>query len=413
MIDLSVIRSLRLPSFQARLRPFFLACFCLMLSLSLGLIASLQFVRASAATESQKVLPELKISPNPILLLDVESGNVLYQRDANRKWYPASLTKLMTAYVIFKAIETGEISEDSVLTVSKHALSYPPAKMGFPVGTQLTVGNAIRMMIVKSANDIAAALAERVGGSEAGFAARMNAEAQRLGMHASHFVNANGLYASGHVSSARDMALIARQLLVEYPQYSYLFQIPAIRHGKTVLRSYNTLLERFRGANGMKTGFVCASGYNIVATARRNGRQLLAVVMGAPNSQIRAETAAFLLTEGFQRQDMSAGAGVSIAQEAAFGPISAVADMSPVVCPNGQVKWSPQVKYSSSYLTPRIKLMEPVRVYAGVRSAEQPVILPRSLEQLPLYAPRQKAGIPVKQQKGSNVRLAELPRAKP
>ena len=194
----------------------------------------------------------MKSPPIPLLLMDVATGNVLYQRDANKKWYPASLTKLMTAYVLFKALESGEISEDSVLKISEHALSYPPAKMGFPVGTELTVGNAIRMMIVKSANDIAAALAERLAGSEAAFADRMNEQARRLGMHASHFKNANGLFLSGHVSSARDMALLARQILIEFPQYRTLFQIPAIRHGKRVLRSYNSLLEHFRGANGMK-----------------------------------------------------------------------------------------------------------------------------------------------------------------
>ena len=368
---------------------------------------------ANAAGSGQKALPEVEISQNPLLLMDVATGNVLYQRDANKKWYPASLTKLMTAYVIFKAIEAGEISEDSVLSISKHALSYPPAKMGFPVGTNLTVGNALRMMIVKSANDIAAALAERVGGSEAGFADRMNAEAQRLGMHASHFVNANGLYASGHISSARDMALLARQIMIEFPQYRTLFQIPAIRHGKTVLRSYNTLLEHFRGANGMKTGFVCASGYNIVASATRSGRQLIAVVMGAPNSQIRAETAAFLLSEGFGRPDMRSGAGVPITQEAAFGPISSVGNMRSEVCPNGQVKWNPQVKYGNSYLSARFSLMDPVRVYVGQRSVERPVVLPPNLAQLPLYAPREKAALPLKHQTGDLIKLAQLPRAKP
>lgn len=407
MIDLSVIRCLRLPIKRAVCRPFFLAF------LMLAAVFHAQLALANAAANGQNNLPDLEISSNPLLLMDVATGNVLYQRDANKKWYPASLTKLMSAYVIFKAIEAGEISEDSVLTVSKHALSYPPSKMGLPVGTKLTVGNALRMMLVKSANDIAAALAERVAGSEPAFAKRMNAEAQRLGMHASHFVNANGLYASGHISSARDMALVARQLLVEFPQYRTLFQIPAIRHGKKVLRSYNTLLEHFRGANGMKTGFVCASGYNIVASATRGGRQLLAVVMGAPNAQIRAETAAFLLSEGFRRQDMRSGAGVPITQEAAFGPITSAGNMRSVVCPNGQVKWNPKVKYSSSYLSPRFKLMEPVRVYAGVRSVERPVILPHMLPQLPLSAPREKSVLPLKQQKGSLIKLVQMPRSKP
>ncbi|WP_319496432.1 D-alanyl-D-alanine carboxypeptidase family protein [uncultured Cohaesibacter sp.] len=412
MIDLIVIRRRYSLVRRAVFRPL-VTSFLLVLAVVQAQVA---WANASGANggSSQAPRPELELSQNPMLLMDVATGNVLYQKNANQKWYPASLTKLMTAYVIFRAIETGEISEDSVLTVSEHALSYPPAKMGLPVGTKLTVGNALRMMLVKSANDIAAALAERVGGSEAGFAERMNAEAQRLGMHASHFVNANGLYASGHVSSARDMAVVARQILIEFPQYSTLFQIPAIRHGKRVLRSYNTLLEHFRGANGMKTGFVCASGYNIVGAATRNGRQLMAVVMGAPTSQIRAETAAFLLTEGFERQDMRAGAGVPITQETAFGPISSVGDMRSQVCPNGQVKWTPEVKYNVSYLSTRFKLMDPVQVYAGVRSVEQPVILPPSLPHLPQFAPKEKiAAQPIKQQKGDVIRLAQLPRPKP
>nr|WP_321455653.1 D-alanyl-D-alanine carboxypeptidase family protein [uncultured Cohaesibacter sp.] len=406
MIDLFVIRSQYLTASRV-VRRFILSALFALLA-----VLHIQLALANAAA-TQKELPDLEISPNPLLLMDVATGNVLYQRDANKKWYPASLTKLMTAYVLFKALESGEISEDSVLKISEHALSYPPAKMGFPVGTELTVGNAVRMMIVKSANDIAAALAERLAGSEAAFADRMNEQARRLGMHASHFKNANGLFLSGHVSSARDMALLARQILIEFPQYRTLFQIPAIRHGKRVLRSYNSLLEHFRGANGMKTGFVCASGYNIVATATRGGRQLLAVVMGAPNSQIRAETAAFLLTEGFERQDMRQGAGVPITQEAAFGPISPVGNMGPAVCPNGQVKWSPTVKYSRSYLSPRFKLMDPVQVYAGVHKVERPVILPQSLPQLPLQAPRQKAQLPIRQQQGDVIRLAQFPRPKP
>ncbi|WP_316862981.1 D-alanyl-D-alanine carboxypeptidase family protein [uncultured Cohaesibacter sp.] len=368
---------------------------------------------AAAKETKAEPLPDLTLSPNPMLLLDVDTGNVLYQQEANRKWYPASLTKLMTAYIAFRALESGELSEDSVLTVSEHALAYPPAKMGFPVGTQLTVANALRMVLVKSANDIAAALGERISGSEAAFANRMNAEAARLGMSATHFVNANGLYDRRQTSSARDLALLARHILLEFPQYRFLFQIPAIRHGKRVLRSYNTLLEQFRGSNGMKTGFVCASGYNIVASAKRGGRQLIAVVLGAPNSQIRAETAAFLLTQGFSRKDMARGTGVSVANGAAFGPVRSAKDLRSDICPNGQVKWTPTVTFKNSYLSPRFKLMDPVRVYVGVQKTLKPVLLPDTLAQLPQLGPKAKSVLPLKAQKGTLIHLAQLPKPKP
>ena len=369
--------------------------------------------KKTPAKQPPKPRPELVISPNPVVLMDVQTGNVLYHQDANRKWYPASLTKLMTAYVTFRAIEAGEISEESALSISEHALAYPASKMGFRVGTQLTVGNALKMVIVKSANDIAAALGERISGSEAAFADRMNREAARLGMTATRFINANGLYSPLQTSSARDMAILTRQILLEFPQHRPLFQIPAIRHGKRVLRSYNKLLETFSGTDGMKTGFVCSSGYNIVASATRNERQLVAVVLGAPNPQIRAESAAFLLSQGFDRADMSGGAGVPIVNEAAFGARAEPEDMRPEICPRGAPRWAGYIKYKTSYLEPRFRLMDPVRVYAGI--SRKRIVLPEQLAQLPLQGPREKIA-PIKdltEQKGQFIRLAQLPRPKP
>ena len=366
--------------------------------------------KKTAQKQTDKPQPELVISSNPVVLMDVETGNILYHQDANRKWYPASLTKLMTAYVTFRALDAGEISEESSLRISEHALAYPASKMGFRVGTQVTVGNALKMVIVKSANDIAAALGERISGSEAAFAERMNQEAVRLGMTATHFINANGLYSPLQTSSARDMAILTRQILLEFPQHRTLFQIPAIRHGKRILRSYNKLLETFRGADGMKTGFVCSSGYNIVASATRDERQLVAVVLGAPNPQIRAETAAFLLSQGFGRDDMSAGAGVPIIYEAAFGARAEPEDLRPEICPRGSPRWVGRVNYKTSYLDERFKLMDPVRVYAGI--SRKRIELPEHMAQLPLEGPREKIE-PLKDEDGRFIRLAQLPRPKP
>jgi D-alanyl-D-alanine carboxypeptidase len=233
------------------------------------------------------------------IVIDQASGGVLAEKDAGKPWYPASITKLMTAYVTFKALRSGTMKPSTPVTVSANALKEPPSKMGFPVGTTMTLDNALKMMLVKSANDIAVAVAETVGGSEAGFVQRMNAEAKRLGMNSTHFANPNGLPDSGHVTTARDMALLARTIWSEFPEQRELFRISAIRSGGRVLRTHNSLIERYRGASGMKTGFICASGFNVVATATRNGKSLIAVVLGSETARERTELAAKLLDAGF------------------------------------------------------------------------------------------------------------------
>ena len=241
------------------------------------------------------------------VLVDVTSGTVLDSRQPDHLWQPASLTKLMTVYLTFSALKSGKLTLTSPVKISAHALAQAPAKMGFSVGTILNVDNALKMTIVKSANDIAMALAETVGGSESGFVAMMNAEAQRLGMTATHYDNPNGLPDDGQLTTARDLAVLARAVWLDFPEYRYLFGIPAIRAGKRILRSQNKLLEQYHGTNGMKTGFVCASGFNMVASANRFGRQLMVVVLGAGSSGDRAEMAAGLLNQGFG--NLFAGAG--------------------------------------------------------------------------------------------------------
>jgi D-alanyl-D-alanine carboxypeptidase len=173
--------------------------------------------------------------------------------------------------------------------------------MGFPVGTQVTVDNAIKTMMVKSANDMAVVLAEGIGGSVEAFAQQMTETAHRLGMTESNFVNPNGLPDDGQIVSARDLAILARALIREFPEYNAYWHIPAIKYGRRVVRNYNPLLGRYAGADGMKTGFICSSGFNLVATATRNNRQLIAVVLGAPTSAARAQKAAELLESGFMR----------------------------------------------------------------------------------------------------------------
>src|SRR5215470_7668291 len=233
------------------------------------------------------------------ILVDVETGQVLHAENATMPWYPASITKIMTTYATLRAVKEGRITLDKLLVVSPNALAQAPVKMGFPVGTTITVDNALKMLLVKSANDMAVVLAEGVGGSIENFADIMNGHAQRLGMTQSHFVNPNGLPADEQVVSARDMAILARAAIREFPEYDYYWHLPGIRFGKKVLRNYNTLIGRYPGADGMKTGFICASGFNLVATATRDNRRLIAVVLGAPSSAGRAIHAAQLLERGF------------------------------------------------------------------------------------------------------------------
>ncbi len=240
-----------------------------------------------------------------LLLIEADSGKVLQADNATIPWYPASVTKIMTAYVTLKAVKDGKLTLDTLLTVSPTAASQSPSKMGLRPGTQLTVDNALKMMMVKSANDMAVVLAEGVGGSIDGFSVMMNDTAKKLGMTQTNYVNPNGLPADGHVTSARDLGILARSFLRDLPEYEYFVHIPAIRFGKRVTGNFNKLIGRYPGADGFKTGFICASGYNLVASATRNGRRLIAVVLGANSGTARAVKAAQLLERGFSQDNLS------------------------------------------------------------------------------------------------------------
>jgi D-alanyl-D-alanine carboxypeptidase len=240
-----------------------------------------------------------------LLLLEADSGKVLEAQNATMPWYPASLSKLMTAYVTLKAVKEGRISLDTLVTVSPVAASQSPSKMGFRPGTQLTVDNALKMMLVKSANDMAVVLAEGVGGSIDGFSALMNENAQRLGMTQTSYVNPNGLPADGQITSARDLAILARAIIHDLPEYEYFVHIPSIRFGRKVTQNFNKLIGRYPGADGFKTGFICASGYNLVGSATRDGHRLIAVVLGASSGTMRAVRAAQLLDRGFAANPLS------------------------------------------------------------------------------------------------------------
>ena len=240
-----------------------------------------------------------------LLVVEADSGKVLQAENATMPWYPASVTKLMTTYVTLKAVKDGRINLDTLVTVSPIAAAQSPSKMGFHAGTQVTIDNALKMMMVKSANDMAVVLAEGVGGSIDGFSEEMNKTAQRLGMTQTHYVNPNGLPADGQVTSARDLAILARAIIRDLPEYEYFVHIPAIRFGKRVTANFNRLIGRYPGADGFKTGFICASGFNLVASATHDGKRLIAVVLGAPSSAARAVRAVQLLEKGFANNSLT------------------------------------------------------------------------------------------------------------
>jgi D-alanyl-D-alanine carboxypeptidase len=319
------------------------------------------------------VTPALAAPPSWILV-DEQSGRVLKEDNSAALWHPASLTKLMTAYVTFEALRAGKIRMTSPVRVSAHALAQAPAKMGYKVGTVINLDNALKMMLVKSANDIAIAIAETVGGGdEQNFVAEMNTTAARLGMLSTHYDNANGLPDDGQITTARDLAVLASALHRDFPQYLDYFDIPAIKAGKRVLRSENVLLERYQGTTGMKTGFVCASGYNIVATAHRGGRSLIAVVLGASSGSDRAEFTAHLLDDGFNVFSTAlSGVKPELASFEARPTLGEPADLHDEICTRHPGKDKQEDAGDDadpddhgSSLGPRFVLMAPVPVFTG------------------------------------------------
>ncbi len=263
----------------------------------------------------------------PSIVVDVSSGAVLSQDQATASWYPASLTKLMTVYVALDAVRQGRISLETPLMMSPRACRMAPSKMGFRPGSEVTLHNALVMLMVKSANDIAVAIAEGVSGSVEAFADDMNRASAALGMTQSQWVNPNGLPDTRQVTSARDLAILGRALYVQFPEHANLFNIGAMQLGRQIIPTHNGLLGRYPGADGMKTGFTCPAGFNLVASATHGGRRIIAVVLGAPNPVARTAKAAALLDRGFH-----AGSAIaSLASLPSSGP-TAAPDMRESVC---------------------------------------------------------------------------------
>ena len=234
------------------------------------------------------------------LVADMDTGRLLYQENANQLNYPASLTKIMTLYLTFDALEHGRLSLDDYLIVSQSAANAEPVKLGLAAGSKIKVDDAIKAVAVYSANDVARVLAENLkGGQEESFADLMTRVAREIGLNNTNFENSSGLPNDDHMSTARDIALLSMAVYKHFPQYWHFFGIKSWTYNGKTYTNGNRLLTSFNGCDGMKTGYTKKSKYSLVATANRDGRHLMSVVLGAENKDVRANVAAQMLTKGF------------------------------------------------------------------------------------------------------------------
>jgi D-alanyl-D-alanine carboxypeptidase len=235
------------------------------------------------------------------LVADMDSGRVLYQENANVENYPASLTKIMTLYLTFDALEHGRLHLDDYLIVSKSAANAEPVKLGLAAGSKIRVEDAIIAVAVYSANDVARVLAENLkGGKEETFASLMTRIAREIGLSRTHFENSSGLPDDDHLSTARDIALLSMAVYKHFPQYWKYFGIKSWTYGGKTYTNGNRLLETYPGCDGMKTGYTNKSKYSLVATAARGNRRLMSVVLGAEDKDVRADVSVRLLNRGFE-----------------------------------------------------------------------------------------------------------------
>lgn len=235
------------------------------------------------------------------IVIEASTGYVLSERNADKRLYPASLSKMMTLYLTFGAMERGALSKNDYITVSKKASMQEPSSLGLRPGDTIRVEDAILAIATKSANDCAVALAETVGGSEGDFARAMTVKAHQLGMNNTNFVNASGLFKRAQVSSARDMAILAQALIRDYPKYYRYFSTDTFTYDGYTYMNHNKLMSYYEGMDGLKTGYVYASGYNLAASAVRNGTRLIGVVFGGQTARSRNNAMEKLLDQSFAR----------------------------------------------------------------------------------------------------------------
>lgn len=259
--------------------------------LVIGLVAGLSALPAQAATKYAA------------LVLDVESGKILFSRHADARRHPASLTKIMTLYMVFEALESGKLSLNQRLPVSARAAGQPPSRLGLKRGDTIRVRDAILALVTKSANDVATVVAEAIGKSEYRFAVAMTERAKELGLRSTRFMNASGLHDRRQVTTARDMARLAIAIRRDFPEQYKVFSTSRFTYGGRTYKNHNKLLGRYDGTDGIKTGYINASGFNLVASVERNGTRLIGVVFGGRSGRSRNAHMRKILTGGFERAE--------------------------------------------------------------------------------------------------------------
>ncbi len=268
-----------------------------------GLALSCLFGAAAAPTNASAAIPYLQLNASEpkyaAIVIDANSGEVLYDKRADSPRYPASVTKVMTLYLTFEALSEGRLKLTDRVVMTPRGAAQTPTKIGIAPGDSLTVDEAIKSMTVKSANDVAVAMAERLAGSESRFAALMTLRGQELGMRNSRFVNASGLPDSRQISTARDLAILSRATMRDFPQYYSYFSVKGFYFRGNYVKGHNRLLDSMDGFDGLKTGYTNASGFNLAGSAVRDGRRLIAVVLGGPSTAWRDNNMEDLLLTGF------------------------------------------------------------------------------------------------------------------
>ena len=319
-----------------------------------------------AACSATKPTPS-GAAPYAAYVMDARTGETIYETNANTRLHPASLTKMMTLYIAFEAIERGEISLDSMITVSKYAANQPPSRLGLKPGQRIALRHLIRAAAIKSANDAASAIGEGIAGSPEKFAQRMNRTAKAIGMTNSTFANANGLTAKGHLSTAKDMSILGRRLFYDFPQYYNIFSRRETDAGVTDVVSTNRkFLDAYKGADGIKTGFTNAAGFNLTASGERNGVRIIATVFGGTSTAQRNAKVAELLDLGF----------ASVKPGKAVVPPSAPAyEAAPAE--------EPALLADSSDPNARVMGAKTVRVAGSVATSPRPRLRPARAESAP------------------------------
>jgi D-alanyl-D-alanine carboxypeptidase (penicillin-binding protein 5/6) len=330
------------------------------IALAFGLLAATLFAAAPAQAQIPDFRALLRAADTKYaaIVVDAKSGEVLYDRHADSPRYPASITKVMTLYLTFEALSSGKLHLDDRVVFSPHASAQAPSKIGARPGESISVAQAIEAMCVLSANDAAVAMSEKLGGTESRFTALMTLRAQELGMQNTHFANANGLPDSRNLSSARDIAILSRAVMRDYPQYYHYFSQREFEYRGRIVANHNHLLNA-PGVDGLKTGFTNASGFNIAISGVRDGRRLIVVVMGGPTRVSRDQNAEDLLLTGFKVEDARAkGEKLTVAQNL-FEPE-----------PTGPVVRPPSEQGDGEQDALKVELTGPAPVRGHARSAQ-------------------------------------------